>query len=60
MFDELAELINNKSDVLSFQIHSAQELESKSADGPLSFRLPPENAEAQGADSTQQDPEDEQ
>ncbi|MBE6788689.1 MAG: hypothetical protein E7539_03385 [Ruminococcaceae bacterium] len=60
MFDELAELINNKSDVLSFQIHSAQELESKSTDGPLSFRLPPENAEAQSADNTQQDPEDEQ
>ena len=43
MFDELAQLVNQNTDVLSFQIHSAQELEARKDKDSLSFRFPPEN-----------------
>ena len=50
-FDELAALVNNQDDVLSFQIHSAEEISKRNDKETLSFRFPPENSEQQSGEA---------
>ncbi len=55
-FDELASLVNNQEDVLSFQIHSAEEISKRDDKETLSFRFPPES-NVQNAPETEDDAE---
>jgi len=44
-FDELAALVNDQDDVVSFNIHSAEVTQENADITPLSFRMPPQDDE---------------
>ncbi len=53
-FDELAAIVNSQNDVLSFQIHSAEEISKQSDEETLSYRFPPEEKRSDGEEKAEE------